>query len=195
MARLNFAGPFALLDRVGVDPSDGDDARLRKALLLRASLMFILAGAAWGVFYMLFGEPLAGAIPLGYAVISTLSVIFFALTRRYELFRHGQLLLILVLPFLLQIALGGYINASAVIIWSLLCPLGALLFDEPAHARAWFLAYLALVLLSGFLQPYVRAVNNLSPDLVLLLFVMNVGTVSSFVFILLYYFVTQKNRF
>ena len=195
MARLNFALPLAVLDQIGVGPSDSDDVHLRKTLMLRASLMFILAGAAWGVFYMLFGEPLAGAIPLGYAVISTLSVIFFALTRRYEFFRHGQLLLILVLPFLLQIALGGYINASAVIIWSLICPLGALLFDEPAHARAWFLAYLALVLLSGFLQPYTRAVNNLSPDLVLLLFVMNVGTVSSFVFILLYYFVTQKNRF
>ena len=56
--------------------------------------------------------------------------------------------LILLLPFLLQIALGGYINASAVIIWSLICPLGALVFDDPRHAPYWFLGYLALVVIS-----------------------------------------------
>jgi guanylate cyclase len=185
---------FTALDRIGADPADSHDRRLQKALMTRASLMFIAAGAIWGIFYIVLAEPLAGAIPLGYAIFSTLSVIFFAVTRRYEWFRLSQLLLILFLPFLLQLALGGYINASAVIIWSLICPLGALLFDEPGHAPYWFLGYLALVVLSGLLQSSMRAVTNLSPDLVLFLFVMNIGTVSSFVFILLYYFVNQKNR-
>ena len=193
--RPNVRQHIAALDRIGADPADDHDLRLQKALLLRASLMFIAAGAAWGIAYIVFAEPLAGAIPLGYAVVSALSVVLYALTRRYEWFRHSQLLLILILPFLLQLALGGYIQASAVIIWSLICPFGALVFDEPRHAPYWFLGYLVLVAASGLLQPYLRAANNLSPDMVLILFVMNIATVSSFAFILLYYFVGQKNRF
>ena len=193
--RPNVQPLIAALDRVGADPADDHDIRLQKALLLRASLMFIAAGAAWGIAYIVFAEPLAGAIPLGYAIVSALSVVFYAVTRRYEWFRHSQLLLILFLPFLLQIALGGYIQASAVIIWSLICPFGALVFDEPRHAPYWFLGYLVLVFAGGFLQPYLRAPNNLSSDVVLILFVMNIATVSTFAFILLHYFVGQKNRF
>ena len=185
----------AALDRIGADPRDSSDVGLQKMLLVRASLFFIAAGAAWGVLYIIFAEPLAGAIPLGYAIFSTLSVAVFAFTRRYALFRLSQLLLILFLPFLLQLALGGFINASAVIIWSLICPFGALVYDEPRRAPYWFLGYLALVIVSGMLQPYVRVVNNLSPDLVLVLFVLNVATVSAFAFGLLYFFVGQKNRF
>ena len=51
-------------------------------------------------------------------------MIVFHLTRRYDLFLFSQLLLILLLPFLLMIALGGFVNSSAVILWSLFVPAG-----------------------------------------------------------------------
>lgn len=192
---INLQPLLASLDRIGANPLDSSDVRLQKTLLVRASLFFIAAGAAWGVLYIIFAEPLAGAIPLGYVIFSTLSVISFAITRRYALFRLSQLLLILFLPFLLQLALGGFIHASAVIIWALICPFGALVFDKPQRAPYWFLGYLVLVILSGILQPYVRVVNNLPPDLNLAFFVLNLGTVSALAFGLLYIFVAQKNVF
>jgi adenylate cyclase len=185
----------AILDRLGVGPLDSPDLRLQKTLLVRASLFFIAAGAAWGLLYRLFAEPLARAIPLGYAIVSTLNVISIALSRRYDLFRRSQLLLILFLPFMLQLALGGFVSTSAVILWALICPFGALVYDEPRHAPYWFLGYLALVIASGFLQPYLRVTNNLSPQLILIFFVTNVATVSAFAFGLLYFFVGQMNRF
>ena len=179
--------------RVGADSTDGDDLRLQKALLVGGSFMFIIAGALWGVAYFLFGEPLAGAIPLSYAAVSFVSVLIFTITRRYRFFRFSQLSLILLLPFLLQVALGGFINSSAVILWSLICPFGALLFDEPRRAPRWFLAYVCLVVVSGMIQPYVRLTNNLSSALVIFFFVANVGAVSTIAFVLLYSFVRQKN--
>jgi guanylate cyclase len=156
--------------------------------------MFIVAGALWGIVYFLFGEPLAGSIPLSYAIISFLSVILFHRTRRYDWFLFSQLVLILLLPFLLMIALGGFVNSSAVILWSLICPLGALLFDEPRHAPRWLAAYLGLLVLSGFLEFYPLATSSLSPVLVTILFVLNIGAVSAIVFTLLAYFVSQKDR-
>ena len=92
-----------------------------------------------------------------------------------------------------MLALGGFVNSSAVILWSLICPLGALLFSKPHHAPWWFLAYLGLIILSGLIEPYVRIANNLSPALVTFFFAANIGGVASIAFILLYYFVGQKN--
>lgn len=181
-----------LIARIGADPSDGEDVRLQKTLLTASSLILILAGAAWGLIYFAFGEPLAGSIPLGYAVISTLSVLVFAHHRSFHVFRFIQLLLILLLPFLLQIALGGFINSSAVILWSLIAPIGALIFAGPNQALRWFVVYLALVATSGLLQAYVRTSNNLPPSLVILFFVLNISAISATAFVLLSFFINQR---
>jgi adenylate cyclase len=181
--------------RIGADPNDDDDIRLQKSLLVICAFPFMFAGAAWGLLYILFNEPLAGAIPLSYSVISLFSIFYFGRTRQYRFFRFSQLTLILLLPFLLMMALGGFIHGSAVVLWALICPMGAMLFDEPHHAPRWFLAFAFLVILSGFLQPYVRLANNLSPELVNFFFVINLLGVGSLVFMMVFYFVGQKNMF
>lgn len=181
--------------RIGADPDDDDEIRLRKSLLLFCAFPFIFAGAVWGLIYIAFDEPFAGVAPLCYAFISSLSIAYFGLTRRYTVFCYSQIILILLLPFFLMIALGGFINGSAVILWSLISPLGALLFDETRHAPRWFLAFLGLVILSGLLQPFLRHINNLSPDLINYFFVSNIVAVSTLVFFMIFYFVGQKNIF
>jgi adenylate cyclase len=194
--------PHTLLDRllvvirrVGAEAGDSEEARMQKTLLIGASLMFILAGLLWGGIYIAFDEPLAGAVPISYALFSSLSIFLFGLTHRYRLFLFSQLLLILLLPFLLQLALGGVINSSAVILWSLICPLGALLIGQRHHAPWWFLAFLGLVIISGVIQPDAPPTNNLPPWLVIAFFVANIGAVSTVAFILLHYFVGQETRF
>jgi len=186
---------LSFISRIGSDPNDDDDIRLQKSLLVLCAIPFILAGAGWGVMYLLFHEPWAGAIPLSYSIVSLFSTIHFGWTRQYRLFRFGQLLLILLLPFFLMVALGGFINGSAVVLWSLICPMGAMLFDEPRRAPRWFLAFASLVVLSAFLQPYVRLTNNLSSALVVLFFAMNLIAVGTLVFMMVFYFVNQKNMF
>ncbi len=181
--------------RIGSDPNDDDDIRLQKSLLVICAIPFIFAGAAWGVMYIFFNEPVAGAIPLIYSIISLFSTIHFGQTHQYRFFRFSQLTLILLLPFFLMAALGGFVNGSAVVLWSLICPLGAMLFDEPRHAPRWFLAFAILVVLSGFLQPYARIANNLSSVLVVFFFVINLIGVGSLVFMMVFYFVGQKNVF
>jgi guanylate cyclase len=186
---------FAWVVRIGADPNDDDDIRLQKSLLAVLAFPFAFAGGAWGLMYILFGEPLAGMIPLSYAVISLLSIIHFGLTRQYHFFRFSQLVLILLLPFLLMVTLGGFVNGSAVILWALICPMGALLIDEHSHAPRWFLAFVGLVVLSVFLQPYVGFANNLSSGAIIFFFVINLIGVGSLIFFMVFYFVGQKNMF
>ena len=185
---------LAWVARIGADPNDSDEVRLQKNLLVLGSFMFIAAGAFWGLIYFSFGEYIAGSIPFGYAIISILSVIIFHMTRRYKLFLFTQLLLILFLPFLLMIALGGFIRSSAVILWSLLSPLGALLFDESRGALRWLAAYLSLAIISGYFEFHPLVSSSLSPSTVTVFFILNIGAVSSIAIFLLAYFVSEKNR-
>src|SRR5262245_11029861 len=102
-----------------------------KNLMVVIAMMVIPAAALWGMVYLLFGVRLAASIPLSYTVISSLSIYVFSRTKRYQFYRFSQLFMIVLLPFLLMVALGGFINSSAVIIWSLLCPMSALVFSGP----------------------------------------------------------------
>ena len=184
-----------IIARIGSDPTDDDDIRLQKSLLVICAIPFMVAGWAWGLMYFFFREPLAGSIPFFYGIFSLFSILYFARTRQYAFFRFSQLMLILLLPFLLMVTLGGFINGSAVILWALISPLGALLFDNPRHALRWFLAFVALLLLSGLLQPYIRLSNHLSQTVIIFFFVINLLGVSSLVFMMVSYFVGQKNMF
>ena len=195
MIQKSFQQALLSISQIGSDPHDEDDIRLQKSLLVVCAFPFMVAGIAWGLMYVFSNEPLAGAIPLSYSFISLLSIINFGRTHQYRFFRFSQLALILLLPFFLMVALGGFLNSSAVILWSLISPLGALLFDEPRHAPRWFLAFALLVTISGFFQPYVRLTNNLSSAQVIFFFVINQVGVGSLVFMMVFYFVGQKNMF
>jgi len=186
---------LAWVVRIGADPQDDDDIRLQKSLLTLCAFPFAFAGAIWGLTYILLGEPIAGTIPVSYAVISLLSIVHFGWTRRYHFFRFSQLVLILLLPFLLMMALGGFINGSSVILWALICPLGALLFGDPSYAIRWLLAFMSLVVISGLLQPLASTANDLSHGEIIFFFVVNLIAVGSLIFLMVYYFVARKNLF
>jgi len=195
LIRDSITRTISLIAHIGADPNDDDDIRLQKSLLVICAFPFMLAGVVWGLLYVFSNEPLAGAIPLSYSFVSLLSILYFGRTRQYRFFRFSQLTLILLLPFLLMVAWGGFVNGSAVVFWALICPMGATLFDEAHHAPRWFLAFVVLVVLSGFLEPYMRIANNLPPVLVDFFFVINLIGVGSLVFMMVFYFVGQKNMF
>lgn len=184
---------LALVSRVGATPDDDEETRLHKAILVGTTLMVSVAALLWGLAYLLFKEPVAAAIPLSYALFSLAYLILFGISRRFELFRFAQFALSLLLPFLLMLSLGGYINGSAVILWAFIAPLGAILGGQWRQAIYWFLAYAALVVASGIIQPYLRTGNNLPEAMIIAFFVVNVGTVSAIALAALVYFVRQKD--
>src|SRR5712692_8075210 len=99
--------PLAPFASIGATPGETEDERLRRVLLVGVALAISVLAIFWGLFYIVFGEPLGGAIPLTYTVLSLMSIVMFTVTRRYDVFRITQLSLMLVLPFVLMVALGG----------------------------------------------------------------------------------------
>ena len=195
MSRNPLRKLFSAIVTLGASPGDSEDVKLHKSLLVISAFPFMIAGVAWGVMYIHFGEGLAGIIPLSYSAISLFSIIYFALTGKFSVFRFSQLLLVLLLPFFLMLSLGGFISGSAVILWSLICPLGAMLFDSQRSAMNWFMAFLFLLSLSGIMQPWLVAVNNLTSTQINLFFVINLAGAGSLIFMMVYYFTGKKNFF
>lgn len=184
---------LARVARIGADPVDDNEIALQKMLLVSVSLTCVVAGLLWSLVYFAVDVPLAGAIPLAYSVLSVASTVLFARRRDFRVYRFTQLTLILLLPWLMMIALGGFQNSSAVIVWSSLCPLGALLLNNVREAVCWFLAFLVL-LASGPLLHFSTA-TVLPVAFVTFFYVMNIGGVLGIAFLMLLYFVRQKNLF
>jgi adenylate cyclase len=181
------------VESVGADPNDSVEVRSQKRVLVLVSVIVAVLALGWGATYFAYDEPLAAFIPWTYSVAVGLSVAVFAATGRYAAFRFTQLLLILLLPFLLQLALGGFVGASAVIIWSLLAPLGALAMVGRREAVAWFLAYVALVLLAQVVQPSLRIENLLPTTIIAVFFVANIVAATGVSFYAMQYFVGEKD--
>ncbi len=179
---------------IATEPEDSATIRLQKTLLLGACFFFIPVVIPWIFTHLIYGEVVAAAISTAYLAFSSISVIVYLQTRRFSFLLRTQQLLILLSPFLFMLALGGINQSSAVILWSVICPLGTLIISEPRQARYWMLAFLGILILSGILQPFLPTANDLPPSLIITFFVLNIGVVSTFIFILLYYFVQEKDK-
>jgi adenylate cyclase len=149
---------------------------------------------AWSAIYLAVGAPLAAAVPGFYSVITPINTLIFAHTRNLGIYRFTQLLLVLILPWLVMISLGGFRQSSAVVVWAALSPLGALLIDDLRGTLFWIAGFIALLIVGAILEPY-QPQANLPQAFIASFYVLNVGVVISIAFGLLYYFVDRRNFF
>jgi guanylate cyclase len=182
-----------LIAQIGADRRDGEEVALQKMILVGFVLTSAVAAALWGLAYIAVGARSAGAIPAAYSALSLMNTALFSRFPHYSLYRFGQLTLILLLPWLMTINLGGFHNSSAVILWSTLCPLCALLVHDLRTASRWFCAFLVLLPSSALLQSY-GAPASLPASMVTFFYVLNIACVLSLAFAMLYYFIDKKNR-
>jgi guanylate cyclase len=185
---------LAALEKAGVGDDDAPDVALQKQLLVTICAQLAVLAFVWGLVYIAFGEPLAGAIPFGYSLLSFASLAVFVATGRFGPYRATQLGLILVLPFLLQLALGGFVPGSAVIVWAFCAPIGALLVSSRRVASFLLVVFALLVVLAELLQPWIDTGNDLPAWLVATFFVLNLVGTAVVTYLAMVYFIWQKDR-
>lgn len=169
------------------------DKRIREKSFLLMVPLFALAGLLWSCMYYYFGAKNSALIPGCYTVISFSSLFIYRWYKNFNGFRTIQLLLILILPSLLHLSLGNFVSSSAVILWSTLCPLGALTFHHTKAATYWLMLFLVMVVAVFFLENKLFPVETRLPDkLISILFVSNILAVTFLTFYVLRYFVTQN---
>ena len=188
------------LERIGraaVDVSDSEELRMRKTLLIFASGLMNVAAAVWLGLYWIMGLKLPTTIPLLYQTLSAVILVVFLKTRNFDFYRVSQLSLFLFAPFVIQWTIGSFVSSSGIVLLALLAPVGAMVVYGPRESSPWFVAYVVLTMMSGVFD-YFLATNDLSGvpmRTVAVFFVLNFTILSSIVYLLLRYFVQQKDMF
>ena len=180
--------------RIGTAAADTNEVALQKRLAVVLCAGTLPLTTLWSVIYLLMDAPLAAVAPVFYTVFTLANTALFAWTRNLEFYRFTQLLVILILPWLVTIALGGFQQSSVVIVWAALCPLGSLLLEEPRRTLLWIVGFVALLPITALLQPHLTPAQ-LPETFVTWFFVLNLGTVIAVVFGLLHYFVRRRDFF
>lgn len=154
-----------------------------------------VAGLAWGTGYALLGRPLAALIPASFGMLAVIVAGWLLATRRLGRLREMMLVLILFLPALLQLSLGGYVRASAVIVWGFYAPLGALAIYGARIGWLYLLGFLAAVIICAVADPLVASrVAPLPRAAQIALFAFNFTGVAISVMVVLTYFRVQRDQ-
>jgi guanylate cyclase len=182
------------LAALGVRPDDSEDERLKKATLTLAAALMATMAIVWVVTYWSLGLWRSGAIPFCYQLATVAGLVAFARTKRFPPFRTAQLTMMLLLPLLLQASVGGFRESSAVALWAFTAPLGALLFVGARRATPWFVAFIGATVALGVLEPHLHGEGHVPTAIVITFFVLNVLGVSTTVFVVIRYFIGERER-
>jgi len=171
-----------------------DDA-VRVSLLISVLLSGCAILVLWSGLYLYWGESITAALLGLHATLILLGLwVFSQKGLSYQQLRLTQRSLILGMPLLVTVSLGGFNASSGVMIWGLVAVVGGALFTEnPRVIMRWALAYLATLVLAGALQPYLTPSGKISANIVALFWALNIGGISFMILGIIYYFDLRQN--
>ncbi|MEI7429174.1 MAG: adenylate/guanylate cyclase domain-containing protein [Betaproteobacteria bacterium] len=183
----------------GILPSDTEELRLQKSLLIFATGLISFTSMLWLFIYWQLGPQFSSTIPFLFQLLLVGNLLIYLKTLNFDGFRLIQLSLFLFMPFVAQWSMGNFITASGVSLWALLAPIGAVLFIGARESLAWFFAYLFLTALSGFFDYYLAdslltQQFKVPTQTTVFFFALNFAAVSSIVFLLLRYSAIEKQK-
>src|SRR2546428_10757936 len=144
--------------------------------------------------YAALGRPLAGLIPLVVSIAVGAAFVRFVVTKRLGILALLVLGLMVILPLLLQLSLGGFVYASAVVVWAFAAPLGALLLRPARETTIWLAAFFADLLIAALLDGTVaQQVRPLPEAAINALFALNIAGIGTLTFVGLIYFRSQRD--
>jgi class 3 adenylate cyclase len=185
----------ALGQRVITD-QDSEQDRLHKTLAIFACGLMGFGAILWLAIYQLMGIRFSATVPLVYLAVSGGSLAFYLWKRNFELFRFIQTSLFLFVPFIMQWSIGSYVSSSGVMLWALLAPVGVMIFQGPRQSMPWFFAYIVMTAVSGFFDYYLGegTQQGVNMQTIAVFFAMNFAAMSTIVYLLISYFVRQRDK-
>ena len=142
------------LRNAGIEPSDSEEVRLSKSLLMLATGLASVAIMVWVALYWALGPVFSATLPLAFQLLLAGNMLLYLRTRNFEYFRVSQLGLFLFLPFVAQWS-SDIVSSSGVLIWAMLAPIGAILCIGVRKSVGWFAAWAILTAISGLADWYI----------------------------------------
>ncbi len=175
---------ISALIAVGDLPLDTEQEKLEHHLLMYMGILMGVGGLVWGSIAAYFGLFAPALIPYGYTAITIINFTHFYLTKNFQRTRFIQVLISLLLPFMFQWSLGGFVLSGAIMLWSMLALVGSMTFQDKKWSIRWLIVYLLFTIFSGFIDNFVTVSfgQDFSPQVITTFFVLNVTIISAIVF-------------
>jgi signal transduction histidine kinase/ActR/RegA family two-component response regulator len=181
-------GPWARLvaaaGAVGRPPDEPPGAELSRRLLLLGGGLMSVGGLVWGTIAASLSFWIPASVPFGYVVATAANFAVLHASRDFPRARFVQVLLSLLLPFLFQWTLGGFVASGAVMLWAMIAIVGSLTFSDARHSAMWLALYSVLTVISGMVDEDVHVIAGFhqSPRAEMAFLVLNIVLVSGIVF-------------
>ena len=186
------------LRSAGALPGDSEELRLKKVVLLFACGLMIAAAALWLALYQALGLPVSASLPVGFQVASLATLAYYLVTLNFDVFRAAQLCLFLFVPFVVQWSIGNFVSASGVVLWGLLAPVGAIVLYSARESIPWFVAYIVLILATGYVDYELAWLPPKGPKVPLstsvVFFALNFAAMSTLVYSLLRFAFSEREK-
>lgn len=141
------------------------------------------------------GYAMMALVPYVYIIVSYASLLIFYRSKKFEYFTFTQLVMLLVMPFFMQWAIGGYEASSGIAIWAILSPIGALMILGTRQSTGWFVLFAALAAVSWKLNSLFAGNSLPIPHHIKdTFFLMNIMGTSCILYAVMRYFQSQKER-
>jgi hypothetical protein len=184
-----------ILLRIGDRPDDPDKVMLMHHFLVAMGVFMSGGGLIWGTISLSYGLTLQSLIPFSYALLTIVNFYLFSRYKNFRLTRFFQVLISLLLPFLFQWSLGGFIVSGAVMLWAMLALAASFSLQSAWLNVRWLAAFLGLTVVSGVIEPYLADIAiDVPVHVTILFFVLNIFIISSIVFGLNIYFLNRKDE-
>lgn len=174
-----------------------EEEKRQHSFLVYIGMFMSIGGLFWGSIALYSGLIIAAMIPYGYGIITTVNFTYLYFSKDFKTSQAVQLFISLILPFLFQLALGGFVSSGAQVFWAITAILGAFTFKDNKSIIIWFFLYIGLVILSGLMDEYIVSLKLIEvPHAIsILFFTINICAVSLIIFSLFYYFVGSERKF
>ena len=179
---------------LGDKPDDDKEERLKHHFLIYLGMTMSVGGIIWGCICVYYNLYFQATLPFSYFIITIVNFIVFWWTKNFAAVRFVQVLISLMLPFLLQWSLGGFVPSGGTMLWALIALIGTITIQDTKTSIRWVFAYVILTIFSGVIDSELSGHGiAITPGLITLFFVLNIAIVSTMVVGLNIYFVDRRN--
>ncbi len=177
-------------------PQNTKEEKRQHAFLIYIGILMSFGGLLWGTIVMSSGLFYQSFIPFAYVIITFGNYVLIYYTKDFNTGQAVQLGISLLLPFMLQLALGGFVASGAMVLWSVITIFAAFTYKQNNTIIRWLFVFIGLIILSALLDA--TASSKMEPipqEISILFFAINIIVVSTVIFTLFYYFVGSEKRF
>lgn len=179
-----------------MSPTDSSEERVLKRNLTTIVISLSCLSVIWTLMYVFMKLYVSGCLSFTFTITSVVALSIFSKSKKRAHLIGIVLPVLFFLAFLVQINVGGLQNSGLIILWSALCPIGSLLFQNVRSSVYWLLAFVvATVLIIYFDSNIVDYFNRDIPDPARKLFmVMNIVCFVSVSFVAVVHYVSETER-